>query len=140
MKGVGASSKQTMLEWLVVELIDSEALTFATKLDRCEAASKVEMVQMQQKLKEFVKGKTAIELELLEAVNDVRLEPFVSEFEGFKQCLDIKLEYANSTQNRLTEQLKSLLVSFGCDPSSYKPRELFQVIYRFGKDFADTFA
>ena len=43
MKGVGESSKQTMLEWLVLELINKEALHFAIKLDKCEAASKIEM-------------------------------------------------------------------------------------------------
>ena len=65
-KGVGNYSKSTLMEYLVLTLFDSQILSFASKLQKTEAATKIDITTVQQKLKEFLIGSELLNSELVQ--------------------------------------------------------------------------
>ena len=54
------------MEYLVLTLFDSQILSFASKLQKTEAATKIDITTVQQKLKEFLIGSELLNSELVQ--------------------------------------------------------------------------
>ena len=64
---------------------------------------------------------------------------FINKFSGFKIEMDSKIEYAKVEFSQLSERSADLLKQFGCDTNRYKPKDLFELLFNFAKDFTDAY-
>ena len=53
--------------------------------------------------------------------------------------MDSKVEYAKAEFEQLSARSEKLLKQFGCDPNRYKPKDLFDLLFDFAKDFSECY-
>lgn len=53
--------------------------------------------------------------------------------------MDQKIEYAKEEFEQLSSRSSHLLKQFGLDASRFKPRDLYELLYNFAKDFVDAY-
>ena len=53
--------------------------------------------------------------------------------------MDSKIEYASAEFEQLNAKTKKLLERFAMDPTKYKPKDLFELMFNFAKDFAEAY-
>jgi len=65
-KGVGKFQKNSLLDFLLVSVLNKKPglLTFATKLNHCEKAKKIDVQVVKDKLKEFIGQRDMLQTEL----------------------------------------------------------------------------
>ena len=63
------------------------------------------------------------------------LEIFIEKFSGFCKALELKVDYARSELETLTEKSKALTKKYGLDPKTVPPKELFEYFFIFSKEF-----
>ena len=39
----------------------------------------------------------------------------------------------------MNTRAEKLLKQFGCDPNQYKPKDLFQLLFEFARDFSEAY-
>ena len=66
-------------------------------------------------------------------------ELYCQKFGIFKAEIDGKLEYATKEFEELSDRANKLIAKYGCNPSDYKPKDLFKLFYTFAKDFSEAF-
>ena len=66
-------------------------------------------------------------------------ELYCQKFGVFKAEIDGKLEYATKEFEELSDRANKLIAKYGCNPSDYKPKDLFKLFYTFAKDFSEAF-
>ena len=53
--------------------------------------------------------------------------------------MDSKVEYAKEEFENLSERSLKLIKEFGCDPTTYAPKDLFELLFNFAKDFSEAY-
>ena len=53
--------------------------------------------------------------------------------------MDSKVLYAKEEFENLSERSLKLIKEFGCDPASFAPKDLFELLYNFAKDFSEAY-
>jgi len=66
-------------------------------------------------------------------------EVFLSKFSAFRSEMDSKVEYAKLKFDQLSERSDKLIKQFGCDPQRFLPKDLFQLLFEFAKDFSESY-
>ena len=64
---------------------------------------------------------------------------FLDKFGSFKTEMDSKVEYAKEEFENLSERSLKLIKEFGCDPASYAPKDLFELLFNFARDFSEAY-
>ncbi|GAA6035972.1 hypothetical protein JCM8097_005193 [Rhodosporidiobolus ruineniae] len=126
----------TLLHYLVrvVQPSDPALLTFLEDAPHVEAASRISTATVMQTVRTLVEGVKQAQSEI-EVIKQLRDKPandqFVPVMEQFVRHASPAMDALSRHGDKLSDELKALLVYFGEDPAQSKPEELFDLVAQF---------